>query len=208
MRSPAPVSTGMTPLVVFRHNGKDIVVAGAGSEVYLLDSASLGRRGSSHADRPCTPVGALFAAAFASWEDPETGADGFTRPFRARNRVWRIAAFTLEERDGRPALSPNGRRATWSRLPRRSSRTVLCSRCRPAARSGDATLYILDAATGKAALHERRHRDRRRATRTRDWRSRTAVCTSAPATTRCTASAFRRSISVSNAKTRRRKGLS
>jgi outer membrane protein assembly factor BamB len=38
---PAPASTGMTPLV-FQHNGKDIVVAGAGSEVYLLDSGALG----------------------------------------------------------------------------------------------------------------------------------------------------------------------
>src|SRR6185436_16773637 len=104
--SPAPASTGMTPLV-FQHNGKDIVVAGAASEVYLLDSGALG--GQDHS----TPfararVEGTVQAAFAGWEDPETRTRWIYVPVSggADSASGGIAAFALEERDGRLALVP------------------------------------------------------------------------------------------------------
>ncbi len=183
----------MTPLV-FQHNGKDIVVAGAGSEVYLLDSGALGGQDHSTPFARARVEGAVRAA-FAAWEDPETRTRWIYVPVSggADPASGGISAFTLEERDGRLALVPR-----WtSRGMVAPAAPVIANGLVFALSTGaksNAKLFVLDAASGKEALHEPRHRDRRRQRRTLDWRLRTARCISARRTTRCTASGFRPSI--------------
>lgn len=140
---PGTSGTGMTP-VVFRHDGRDLVVAGTGDgELFVLDSGSLG--GTDHR----TPLARARASgplhgAFASWEDPDTGMRWIYAPLQNA-----IAAFKLEQRDGRSALTQ-----AWT-----SSEIV--APAAPAVANGllfalstsnagrRATLHILDAATGK-----------------------------------------------------------
>jgi competence ComEA-like helix-hairpin-helix protein len=101
----SPVSTGATPLV-FQYEGKDLVVAGAGSEWLLLDSSSLG--GVDHRTPLMrTRVDGTVGGALASWEDPESGTRWIYAPFRGpSDSGGGIHAFVVEERDGRPVLSP------------------------------------------------------------------------------------------------------
>jgi outer membrane protein assembly factor BamB len=129
---------------VIRHAGKDVVVAGTGDgDLFVLDSASLG--GADHR----TPLARAHAGgpgrgAFASWEDPDTGTRWIYAPLQNA-----IAAFKLEQRDGRPALSP-----AWvsSDIIAPAAPVVangLVVGLSTGTGSKRATLYILDAATGK-----------------------------------------------------------
>ena len=140
---PGTNRSGVTP-VVFRHDGKDLVVAGTGDgDLFVLDSASLG--GTDHR----TPLararaGGPLRGAFASWEDPDTGTRWIYAPLQNA-----IAAFKLEQRDGRPVLSQS-----WvsSDIVAPASPVVangLVFGLSTGNASKRATLYILDAATGK-----------------------------------------------------------
>jgi competence ComEA-like helix-hairpin-helix protein len=150
----SPASAGTTPLV-FQYKGKDLIVAGSGSELVLLDSTSLG--GSDHR-MPLTSVrldGGIIRGALASWED-----DGGTRwvyaPFWGPSEsAGGIVAYTVEDRDGRPTLT--GR---WTARD-------IGSPAAPAVANGlvfalstgnaksRARLHILDAATGKQMFTSR-----------------------------------------------------
>ena len=150
---PAPVSTGMTPLV-FQHNGKDIVVAGAGSEVYLLDSGALGGQDHSTPFARARVEGAVRAA-FAGWEDPETRTRWIYVPVSgADSASGGIAAFTLEERDGRLTLVPR-----WtSRGMVAPAAPVIANGLVFALSTGgksNAKLSVLDAASGKELFTSR-----------------------------------------------------
>lgn len=141
---------GATP-VVFRRNGKDVVVAAGGdNRLYLLDGSALGGVDHRTPLAQSQPVGAVRGA-FASWEDPETGSRWIYAPVlnspKAPNGA--IAAFRVHERNNRPALS-----LEWT------SRDMVAP-APPAVANGlvfalsagnadnFATFYILDAATGK-----------------------------------------------------------
>jgi len=140
---PGTNRSGVTPLV-FRHDGKDLVVAGTGDgDLFVLDSASLG--GTDHR----TPLararaGGPLRGAFASWEDPDTGTRWIYAPLQNA-----IAAFSLGQRDGRPVLSQ-----AWvsSDIVAPAAPVVangLVFGLSTGNASRRATLYILDAATGK-----------------------------------------------------------
>ena len=140
---PGTNRSGVTP-VVFRHDGKDLVVAGTGDgDLFVLDSASLG--GADHR----TPLararaGGPLRGAFASWEDPDTGARWIYAPLQNA-----IAAFKLEQRDGRPVLSQGwvSSDIVAPAAPVVANGLVFGLSTGNASRR--ATLYILDAATGK-----------------------------------------------------------
>jgi outer membrane protein assembly factor BamB len=135
--------SGVTP-VVFRHDGKDLVVAGTGDgDLFVLDSASLG--GGDHR----TPLararaGGPLRGAFASWADLDTGIRWIYAPLQNA-----IVAFRLEQRDGRLALSQG-----WvsSEMVAPAAPVVangLVFGLSTGTASRRATLYILDAETGK-----------------------------------------------------------
>ena len=133
----------MTP-VVFRHDGKDLVVAGTGDgDLFVLDSASLG--GTDHR----TPLarahaGGPLRGAFASWEDPDTGTRWIYAPLQNA-----IAAFKLEQRDGRPVLSQGWVSSDMVAPAAPAVANGLVFGLSTGDASRRATLYILDAATGK-----------------------------------------------------------
>jgi outer membrane protein assembly factor BamB len=147
-------STGTTPLV-FQHKGKDLVVAGSGNELLLLDSTALG--GSDHR----TPlararVDAPVRGALASWEDMDSGTRWIYAPFWGPSEsAGGIQAFVVEERDGRPTLTPR-----WTARD-------IASPAAPAIANGlvfalstgnaksRARLHILDASTGKQLFTSR-----------------------------------------------------
>jgi len=140
---PGTNRSGVTP-VVFRHDGKDLVVAGTGDgDLFVLDSTSLG--GADHR----TPLararaGGPLRGAFASWEDPDTGARWIYAPVQNA-----IAAFKLEQRDGRPALSPGWVSSDIIAPAAPAVANGLVFGLSTGTASRRATLYILDAATGK-----------------------------------------------------------
>jgi outer membrane protein assembly factor BamB len=135
--------TGVTP-VVFRHEGRDLVVAGAGDgDLVVLDSASLG--GTDHR----TPLararaGGPLHGAFASWEDPDTGVRWIYAPLQNA-----IAAFKLEQRDGRPVLSQGWVASDIAAPAAPAVANGLVFGLSTSNASRRATLHILDAATGK-----------------------------------------------------------
>ena len=102
------------------------------------------RRRSSNAARACARRRA------ASWRICELGRSRHRHSVdlratrRTRSRHSRSSSATA----GRRCRGP-GCRATWSRRRRRRWRTVWCLVCPRATRARRATLYILDAATGK-----------------------------------------------------------
>ena len=146
----AASQAGATP-AVFRWNGKDVVVAGSrDGRVFLLDASALG--GADHRTplAQSQPIGAT-SGAFASWEDPETGIRWIyaTLPRSSSAGTGAIAAFKLEERNGRPALT-----LAWtSRALIGPTTPVIANGLLFALSTGGstsrATLYALDAATGK-----------------------------------------------------------
>jgi competence ComEA-like helix-hairpin-helix protein len=150
-----PAATGMTPLV-FQHNGRDLIVAGSGSEVYLLDSAALG--GNDHRTPLANArVDGTLRGALASWEDPETGARWIYAP------VWSpsesagggIAAFTLEQREGRSVITPRwaARDIVAPAAPAIANGLVFVLSTGNA--KNRASLHILDAASGKPLFTSR-----------------------------------------------------
>jgi outer membrane protein assembly factor BamB len=151
---PDPAARGMTPLV-FAHNGRDVVIAGSGSDVFLLDSAAPG--GADHR----TPlaqaqVEGTLRSAFASWEDPDSGARWIYAPVAsASGSPGGVVAFTVEQRAGRPTLTQQwiARDMTAPTAP------VVANGLLFALSTGDskqsARLYVLEAATGKQLFTSR-----------------------------------------------------
>jgi outer membrane protein assembly factor BamB len=147
-------STGTTPLV-FQHKGKDVVVAGSGNELLLLDSASLG--GSDHR----TPlararVDAPLRGALASWEDVDSGTRWIYAPFWGpSDSAGGIQAFVVEERDGRPTLTPGwtARDIAAPAAPAIANGLVFALSTGNA--KSRARLHILDASSGKPLFTSR-----------------------------------------------------
>jgi outer membrane protein assembly factor BamB len=140
---PGASRSGVTP-VVFRHGGKDLVVAGTGDgDLFVLDSASLG--GADHKTPLArTRAGGALRGAFASWEDPDTGERWIYAPVSNG-----IAAFKLEQRDGRPVLSQGWISNDIAAPAPPVVANGLVFGLSTGTASKRATLYILDAATGK-----------------------------------------------------------
>jgi outer membrane protein assembly factor BamB len=140
---PGTNRSGVTP-VVFRHDGKDLVVAGTGDgDLFVLDSGSLG--GADHR----TPLararaGGPLRGAFATWQDPDTGVRWVYAPLQNA-----IAAFTLEQRDGRLVLLPGWVASDFVAPAAPAVANGLVFGLSTGDASRRATLYILDAATGK-----------------------------------------------------------
>jgi len=152
---PARAASGMTPAVFRNDEGKDLVVAGSGSEVYVLDSAAPG--GKDHRmPLARARVDGTLRGAFASWEDPETGARWIYAPVWGEpESAGAIAAFTFEERDGRPTLS---RRWTTREIVAPAAPVVangLVFALSTGGPKGRARLHMLDAATGKQVFTSR-----------------------------------------------------
>jgi outer membrane protein assembly factor BamB len=140
---PGTNRSGVTP-VVFRHEGKDLVVAGTGDgDLFVLDGASLG--GTDHRTPIArTKAGGPLRGAFASWEDPDTGTRWIYAPLQNA-----IAAFKLEQRDGRPALAQGWVSSDIAAPAPPAVANGLVFGLSTGNASRRATLHILDAATGK-----------------------------------------------------------
>jgi outer membrane protein assembly factor BamB len=140
---PGTNRAGVTP-VVFRHDGKDLVVAGTGDgDLFVLDSVSLG--GADHRTSLARArAGGPLRGAFASWEDPDTGARWIYAPLQNA-----IAAFKLEQRDGRPVLSQGWVSSDIVAPAAPAVANGLVFGLSTGNASKRATLHILDAATGK-----------------------------------------------------------
>jgi outer membrane protein assembly factor BamB len=151
---------GISP-VVFRWNGRDVIVAGSrDGRLFVLDSSTLG--GSDHR----TPLAQIESigptrGAFASWEDPDAGMRWIYAPIwgAPRNaatfavnsgKVSRgaVAAFTVETRDGKTALVPR-----WLSRDMNAPMVAVANGLVFAVSSAEgpnrAALYILDASTGR-----------------------------------------------------------
>ncbi len=122
-KGPAP--PGVTP-AVFQWKGKSVVVAGGrGGVLYLLSAASLG--GPDHhtplaVARPAASTGSIesgygFRGNFSTWEDPDSDIRWIYAALHGPAAVnfpaangpapnGAIVAFKLEERGGKPALTP------------------------------------------------------------------------------------------------------
>jgi outer membrane protein assembly factor BamB len=155
MRTPRDVSAPSP--IVFPYIGRDLIVAGDGGNLYLLDSATLT---APYRTPSMPPISGL-----ASWEDP----DG-TRWVLAS--VWgnygpapngSVTAFKVEEQNGKTVLTP----AWVSRDMNFPQPPVIANGVVFALSSGEfnrqmnpkngthATLYALDAATGKELYSSR-----------------------------------------------------
>jgi outer membrane protein assembly factor BamB len=135
---------GSATPAVFRRNGKDVVVAGStDGRLFLLDSSALG--GADHRTplAQTKPAGELRRA-FASWEDPDTGIRWIYAPVANG-----IAAFRVEERDGRPALSLEWTARDMIAPAAPAVANGLVFALSTGNSKGRATLYILDAITGR-----------------------------------------------------------
>ena len=141
---PGTSRSGVTPLV-FRHGGKDVIVAGAGDgDLVVLDSSSLG--GTDHR----TPLararaGGPLRGAFASWDDPDTGARWIYA-----SQLNAISAYRLEQRDGRLTLSQGWVSGDMTSPAAPAVANGLVFGLSTGTAGGRATLHILDAATGKS----------------------------------------------------------
>ncbi len=140
-----------TPMV-FDWKGKELLLAAAGDgSLYLLDTASLGGADHHQALSKTSPVGNRFPGGFASWEDTATSTRWVFTSIEKSAAHGGIVAFTVEERDGHPALVP----AWTSRDIAAPSPAVIANGIVFALATGDgkknshAVLYALDGATGK-----------------------------------------------------------
>jgi outer membrane protein assembly factor BamB len=173
---------GVTPMI-FAFKGKDLILAGGrDGRLYLLDPNSLGGADHHTPLYRSPPIVARGSAreAFATWEDPDTnitwvyaslwGPAASGAKFAAGNGPagnGSIAAFKVEERNGKPVLTPawtsenmlspsapataNGvvfavSTGMPSHLPQNGS-------ANSQAVEGTAALYALDALTGKELFH-------------------------------------------------------
>jgi outer membrane protein assembly factor BamB len=157
---PASVPPGITPAVV-NWKEKDVILAGSrDGRLFALDGSALGGadHGTPLAQTP--PIGTIRGA-FASWEDPDTARRWIYVPvwqapsgsvsFQMTNgRVssGAIAAFTLEEQNGRPALVPR-----WISRDMVAPAAAVANGLVFGLSGGDsntrATFYVFDAATGR-----------------------------------------------------------
>ncbi len=150
---PNSAAPGMTPLV-FTHNQRDVVIAGSGSDVLLLDSAAFG--GADHR----TPIAraqveGTVRGAFASWEDPDSGTRWIYAPLSSAAGSGGLAAFTFEERDGRPVLTSRWTvRDITSPAPPVVANGLVFVLSTGSSKIG-ARIYILDAANGKELFTSR-----------------------------------------------------
>jgi competence ComEA-like helix-hairpin-helix protein len=153
-------TAGATP-VVFRWNDRDVVAAASrDGRLFLLDSSALGGADHHTALAQTPPVGAVRGG-FASWEDPDTGSRWIYAPLSqppARDATFpvtngpisngAVAAFKVEDRNGRPTLT-----LQWISRDMMAPAAVVANGLLFALSSGDsaprATLYVLDALTGK-----------------------------------------------------------
>ena len=135
-----------TPMV-FDWKGKELLLAaGGGGSLYLLDAASLGGTDHHQALSKTGPVGNGFRGGFASWEDTATR----TRWVYA-SLGGKIAAFTVEEQDGHPALVPkwNSRDIVAPAPAVVANGIVFALATGDSKKNSRAVLYALDGATGK-----------------------------------------------------------
>jgi competence ComEA-like helix-hairpin-helix protein len=151
---------GVTP-AVFRWNGNDVVLAGSrDGRLFLLDSSALGGA-DHHTPLAQTPPIGPVRGAFATWEDPDTGSRWIYAPlsqppapgaaFPVTNGPisnGAVAAFKVEDRNGRPTLT-----LQWVSRDMMAPATVVANGLLFALSSVEtaprATLYVLDALTGK-----------------------------------------------------------
>ena len=145
---------GMTPLV-FASKQKDLVVAGSGGDVVLLDGAALG--GADHRTPLASGrVDGTLRGAFASWEDPDSGVRWIYAPVSTSSgSSGAVVAFAVEERDGRSILTERwiARDIALPSAPVVANGLVFVLSTGSA--GARARLYILDAATGKELFTSR-----------------------------------------------------
>ena len=141
---------GVTPLV-FRRNGKDVVVAaGPDRRLVLLDGASLG--GLDHRTTLAeTPPLGVMTKALASWEDPETGSRWIYVPLESTTSGsgGAIAAVRIDDRNGLPVLSPQW---TFRGIAAPAAPAIangLVFALSTGSSSTGAVLHVIDAVTGK-----------------------------------------------------------
>lgn len=142
----------VTP-AVFTFNGHDLVVsASKNGRLYLLDSQSFGTSDPAALDQTEQLSAAGVAGAFATWVDPDSGTPWVFAPVHgsvagASAPEGAIVAFKVEERNGKAALE-----RAWV-APMGSPITPVITKGIVFAFSpgehSHATLYALDAATGK-----------------------------------------------------------
>ena len=137
LRQSFPIAGAATP-VVFPYKDRDLVVAaGKDGSLYLLDTAILSQ----------TAAGGSIGEGLSTWEDQ----GGVRWIFAPMNNT--IAAYKLEETDGKPALTPAWvSREIAAPLPPVIANGVVF--VLSGARNR-ATLYALDAATGKQLYSSR-----------------------------------------------------
>lgn len=153
---------GATPMI-FDWKGKELVVAAGGDgSLYLLDATSLGGPDHHQPLSKTDPIGAGFRGGFASWEDTATGKrwvyaslnGASSAKFPTQNGKapdGSIVAFTVEERDGHPALVPawiSGNIAAPSPAVIANG-LVFVLAAGDAKKNSHAVLYALDGESGK-----------------------------------------------------------
>lgn len=127
----------VTPAIVDDNGRNLIVAAGKDGLLYLLDAQSLSAVSNTE------PLSSAVSGAFATWTDPDSGTSWIFAPAGKE-----IAAFKVEDQNGKPALT----RAWASPQMSAPQPPVVASGMVFALDAGPeshATLYALDAATGK-----------------------------------------------------------
>jgi outer membrane protein assembly factor BamB len=135
--------------LVFPFEERDlIVVAGKDGRLYLLDSASLG------APLSQAPLAGQVWGGLSSWQDAD-GVRWVLAPVWGPSSAGSIVAFKVEEQDGKPVLTQAwASRDIPSPLPPVIASGVVFALA--SGKSGShATLYALDAATGKELYSSR-----------------------------------------------------
>jgi outer membrane protein assembly factor BamB len=142
---------GATPMV-FDWKEKELLLAADGDgSLYLLDAASLGGADHHQPLSKTSAAGKGFRGGFASWEDTATRTRWVYASLGGSGAHGSIAAFTVDEKDGHPALVP----AWTSREIAAPGPAVIANGIVFALATGDskknshAVLYALDGATGK-----------------------------------------------------------
>jgi hypothetical protein len=142
---------GATPMV-FDWKGKELLLAAGGDgSLYLLDTASLGGADHHQPLSKTSAAGKGFRGGFASWEDTATRTRWVYASLGGSAAHGSIAAFTVDEKDGHPALVPN-----WtSRAIAAPGSAAIANGIVFVLATGDgkknshAVLYALDGVTGK-----------------------------------------------------------
>jgi outer membrane protein assembly factor BamB len=139
-------SSSASPLV-FTYKDHDLIAAAGKDGLYLLDSAALGTPLSQ------APLSGQVWGNLSSWEDAD-GMRWVLAPVSGPTGAGSIAAFKVEDQNGKPALTPAwvSRDIPSPQPPVIASGVVFAL----SGKSGThATLYALDAATGKELYSSR-----------------------------------------------------